>query len=396
MARGPNKKKIFTPAGFYFPPDDDPRQDQDYFRNILHTRCYSRGVTKTRVTVNLTVVFEAVCHFGDFLGHGEDFWGRLSKCLDYPRHTRVLQNLTELYCDARLAFLKQPQGQDGPVPLSRLTELADNINGIRERGSRRTLRDWDLLVDGWRERLEVVLGGLEVINPPAEHDPKGERSFSNDSKGLDDSREEKPSIFFNVSGSKGEISGVKRGSSDTIRGNPPKRPALEKDVSRRSSSSGGDDHRDKVERIQEEHGSRIDAMEARQREMQEEMSHKLEIQAKESTASLETLQFQLKTIQDQLQVYHQVAPHALAPPTPAPTLVSKGHDLSEMLAYQPHDFVKAICEELGKLRAITKSKIHQMDKQGLPDDEKKLAVSDLSWQIGKCIKVAEKSVGELM
>ncbi|KAK7954269.1 hypothetical protein PG996_015155 [Apiospora saccharicola] len=379
MAKGPKQKKIFTPAGFYFS-SNDPRQANDYFQAIVHTPHYmpsqqkhatTSKCIKARVTVNLTVVFEAICHFGEFWGHGEDgFWGRLSKCLGYG-FPGMLQNLTEVYCDARLASLKQPQGQDGPDPLSRLTELADNINGIRERGSKRTLGDWALLVDGWRNRLKVVLGELG-------------------------SSEETPPFFFDVSSSKGEISGVKRGPSDTICGDPPKRPALEKDVSRRSTSSSGHDPRGKAERIQEEHGSRIDAMEARQREMQEEMSHKLEIQANESTASLETLQSQLNTIQDQLQVYHQVAPHALAPPTPAPTLVSKGDDLSEMLAYQPHDFVKAICEELGKLRAVTKSKIHQMDKQGFPDDEKKLAVSDLSWQIGKCIKVAEKGVDELM
>lgn len=368
MARG-RKQKIFTPEGFYLPPEDDPRQAKDYFRIILHTLYYMPGqqkqaVTpewnKARVTVNLTVVFEAICYFGDFWGHGDGFWQRLVTCLDYPgKQHRILQSLTEVYCDARLEFLNQQQGQDGPAPSSRLTELADNINGIRKRESKHALVNWALLMDGWRDRLKVILGELEAISVPADRKPKAKRSSSSDGKSLSSSSKENPLFFFDISGCKCEISGKKRTASDDATfGNLPKRLALENDASK------------KVQ--------------------------KRDLETKESTASLEQLQTQLNAIQDQLWV-HQLALHARASPTtPAPALDSKGHDLSEMLAYQPHDFIQAICEELGKLRAVTKSKIHQMDKQGLPDDEKKLAVSDLSWQIGKCIKVAEKGVGELM
>lgn len=400
MARN---KKDFTPAGFYFPVEQDNRQAKGYFCGILFSHCYMPSKqkqskaqwNKARVIVNLTVLFEAVCYFGEFWGHESVFWDRLAKCLKYHQNGNslsMLQSLTEVYCDARLAYLEQHQGQTGPAPPSRLTALADNINGLREWGHKRNMGDWDLLIDGWHDRLEVVLQELEPISAPADHEPKAEQqSLSDNGEGedLDSSSMGNPLFFFDVSGSKGK----KRGpSGDTAIGNSSKRPTLEVD----EGSYQLRDPSGEVERLRMEHESRIDAVEAQLKEMREEMSQKFDLQAKESTASLEALQSQLKAMQDQLQV-HQVA-HAPAAPIPsAPSLdISKGQDLSEMLDYQPQDFVKAVCEELGKLRAITKSKIHQMDKQGLPDDEKKLAISDLSWQIGKCIKVAEKGVGELM
>ncbi|KAK7995911.1 hypothetical protein PG991_015378 [Apiospora marii] len=353
-------------------------------------------LTQARFVVNLAVIFETVSYFGEFFGHGTAFWKRLMTYLEYHgpgRDRQRLQNLTEAYSDARLTYLKQQQGQAGPAPPTRLTELADIINDLRERGQKRDLRDWPLLMDGWRDRLEVVLRELQPISAPADHDPKIKQSSSDDGEGLDDDYSSKgdPLFYFDVSGSKGK----KRGpSDDTTFGNSPKRPALEVDDGSHQHSNPGD----KVKKTGK--ARRINAMEVQQKEMREEMNQKFDLQARESAASLEALQSQLKAMQDQLQV-QQVAPHVPTPvPTtpipPVPSLDSKGHDLSEMLDYQPRDFIKAMCEELGKLRAVTKSKIHQMDQQGLPDDEKKLAVSDLSWQIGKCIKVAEKGVEELM
>ena len=148
------------------------------------------------------------------------------------------------------------------------------------------------------------------------------------------------------------------------------------------------------------------ALKATQKAVQKEMNKMFEDQTKEATAQLQSIQDQLKAMQDQLKEHddaisnHTTASTAstmTAPTTPpAPSADFTGRDLSEMLAYQPKEFIQAICVELSKLRAVTKSKIHQMDEQGLPDDEKKLAVSDLSWQIGKCIKIAEKGVNELV
>ncbi|KAK8065433.1 hypothetical protein PG997_012180 [Apiospora hydei] len=138
----------------------------------------------------------------------------------------------------------------------------------------------------------------------------------------------------------------------------------------------------------------IGEIEARQKEMEEEANQKLDIQNKEASARLEAFQVQLKTMQDQLQEYQATA--AKPPMLPAASAGPRERDLSELTAREPKEFIKVICDELSKLRAVAKTKIHQMDKQGLPDDENKLAVSDLSWQIGKCIKVAEKGVSELM
>ncbi|KAK8111953.1 uncharacterized protein PG998_008410 [Apiospora kogelbergensis] len=153
--------------------------------------------------------------------------------------------------------------------------------------------------------------------------------------------------------------------------------------------------------------------EQRQKEEREKV---FEIQANEARANWFSIEVQFKAVQGQLdqhqndlkrlkalaQQKNDVANHATAisetaPSTlPAPSADSTRHDFSELLAYQPKEFIEAICGELIKLRAVDKIKLQQMDQQDLPNDAEKLAVSGLKRQLGKCIKGTEKHIDELV
>ncbi|KAK6833855.1 hypothetical protein PG989_003281 [Apiospora arundinis] len=467
MPSASKKAKTFTPPGFLF--ENDPRPSQGYFRNILHSHQYMPGDrrpatpewNKARVEVNLSIVFEAIWHFSDFLDV-ESFWYLLAESLKYHENIRgpQIQRMAEVYCEGRKEYLQKKREIHMNVLAPhqyRLLELVDLINELpREERTQRPLTDWDLLKESWDERLQVVLrefgcladdsGQGQTSSTPVEvqKNPNGKRpSPSEDGDGSGDAGREKKPFFFDLNGGKG-----------TAVGDLPKRPALEKDVlgptgpeqlivriqqiedvkveekvrvdkmdSRLHVVEELAAHLGAQSQVQKEDVAKVEAglqgiqnelgqyvtsrdhettLEARQRAVQEEMKRVLDGQTKEATAQWEAIQVQLKAMQVQLKEHEDaIANHAsastvAAPPSfPAPSVDSSGRDLSEMLAYQPREFVEAICGELNKLRAITKSKIHQMDKQGLPDDEKKLAVSDLSWQIGKCIKVAEKGVNGL-
>ncbi|KAK8100198.1 hypothetical protein PG999_010572 [Apiospora kogelbergensis] len=153
--------------------------------------------------------------------------------------------------------------------------------------------------------------------------------------------------------------------------------------------------------------------EQRQKEEREKV---FEIQANEAKAKWFSIEVQFKAVQDQLdqhqndlkrlkalkQQKNDVANHATAisetarSTLPAPSADSTRHDFSELLAYQPKEFIEAICGELIKLRAVDKNKLQQMDQQDLPNDAEKLAVSGLKRQLGKCIKGTEKHIDELV
>ncbi|KAK7967659.1 uncharacterized protein PG986_001936 [Apiospora aurea] len=468
-------KRVYTPPGFYVPIGNDLRPANDHFRNFLTSNQHMPGGKKptgckkptedwkrTRVEVNLTIVFEAILHFDDFWGK-KGFFRHLSVSLNYgSKQGPKLSAMIDAYCDARSAFLQQQkQGHEAcPDPGSRLVELADHFSELREQPERVgresiTTEVWARRMESWKQRLQEVIGELEVLyalqlkedqasstSPAPSHvagiDPNGKHQSSS-GNGADDKPDNVTNsstpFSYDVSGKNGEVSGTKRGlpDDDTSFGNLPKRPTLDTDVARRiwlelpdtgscivlpgEIDDGTHKHcdpsdckiarlflpPDPLEALQVEHGIRIGKIETQQTDLQEEMIHKIDIHTKEAAARLEAFQGQLKTMQDQLQVQQAALANHTTTSTdnalsngPAPSADSRERDLSELTAREPKEFIKVICEELSKLRAAAKTKIHQMDKQGLPDDENKLAVSDLSWQIGKCIKVAEKGVGELM
>ncbi|KAK8035462.1 hypothetical protein PG993_010457 [Apiospora rasikravindrae] len=441
-------KRIFTPSGFYFLPDDDPRPDMDFFRGLLASNQYMPGGKKAtgdkkpteewkkiRAEVNLTIVFEGIWYFADFW-NTKSFCRRLSGSLNYgTKHGPKLRAMVDAYCDARSAFLQlQQQGQEAvPAPGSRLVELADHVNELREQPNpssnvRITTKVWTRRTEGWKRRLQEVMAELEVLNasqlkedqasptsPVPSHaagiDPNGKHPVSNGNGAgdkPDNASKESTPFFFDVSGKKGKISGTKRGPPDDADGdannfgNSPKRRALEKYLPSSDEESDArsaklvlrDDSIDRSQEMKLDHELWMGEIEARQKEMEEGMNQKLDIQTKEATARLEAFQAQLRAMQDQLQEHRTTA--AALPNLPAASADPKERGPSELTAREPKEFIKAICEELNTLRTVTKAKIHQMDRQGIPDDEEKLAISDLSWQIGKCIKVAKRGVGKLM
>ncbi|KAK8065432.1 hypothetical protein PG997_012179 [Apiospora hydei] len=238
-------------------PNDDPRPAKHFFRNFLTANRYiymaggekpigdkrAKEVwEKARAEVNLTIVFEAIWYFSDFWVM-RSFWTRISGFLKYSGSANLSTDLRAMvyaYCDARSTFLqKQQQGQEaGPAPGSRLVELVDHVNELREQLDPSisvfvTSEIWARRMEGWKQRLQEVMGELEVPNAPqlkdgqassmspapshaAENDPNEEHPISTGNGAgdkPDNASKESTPFFFDVSGKKGEVSGRKKRSS---------------------------------------------------------------------------------------------------------------------------------------------------------------------------------------
>ncbi|KAK8083939.1 hypothetical protein PG996_002720 [Apiospora saccharicola] len=116
---------------------------------------------------------------------------------------------------------------------------------------------------------------------------------------------------------------------------------------------------------------------------------------------LAELQRQLDQVQETMQAretIHRAAP----PPPPTPPMVSFGGALSNGLdpgsltGLDTGDFLDKMHYEMAKLRTAMRTRIRAMDDRGVPDEnEAKLAVSDISYELGRVLEVARKRINKL-
>ncbi|KAK7941432.1 uncharacterized protein PG986_013819 [Apiospora aurea] len=130
----------------------------------------------------------------------------------------------------------------------------------------------------------------------------------------------------------------------------------------------------------------------------ESHSSNCNVQRTEGGDSMETrltdLQRQLSQVQETLQAREAAGPPA-APAHPA-TVVSNGLDTGSLPSLDTGTFLDTMYYEMSKLRTAMRTRIRAMDAGGVPDeDDAKLAVSDISFELGRVLEVARKRINKL-
>ncbi|KAK8096216.1 hypothetical protein PG999_014238 [Apiospora kogelbergensis] len=135
-------------------------------------------------------------------------------------------------------------------------------------------------------------------------------------------------------------------------------------------------------------------------ELQKQLGER--VKADEATETrLADLQRQLGQVQEALQARETTTPQALQapPPPPAPPAASSFSnclDPGSLARLDDGTFLDAMYFEMAKLRTAMRTRIHAMDAHGVPDeDNAKLAVSDISFELGRVLDVARKRINKL-
>ncbi|KAK8035702.1 hypothetical protein PG991_001775 [Apiospora marii] len=142
------------------------------------------------------------------------------------------------------------------------------------------------------------------------------------------------------------------------------------------------------------------------RDQWERHSSACQVQRAGSDDSTETrlaeLQRQLGQVQDALQAREAIDRAAPPPPPPAPIVtsfngaLSNGVDPGVLSSLDTGTFLDTMYYEMSKLRTAMRTRIRAMDVEGVPDeDDSKLAVSDISYELGRVLDVARKRINKL-
>lgn len=95
------------------------------------------------------------------------------------------------------------------------------------------------------------------------------------------------------------------------------------------------------------------------------------------------VQNQLSEIQEQLRRHKT----AFNTPSPLENALLEGLDA--------HKFIDRATYELAKTRTALRAKVREMDAAGIPDNEPKLILSEISWEISQILEVARKRIKRL-
>lgn len=95
------------------------------------------------------------------------------------------------------------------------------------------------------------------------------------------------------------------------------------------------------------------------------------------------VQTQLSEIQEQLRRHKT----AVTTPSPLENALQEGLDA--------HKFIDRTTYELAKTRTALRAKVREMDAAGIPDNEPKLILSEISWEISQILEVARKRIKRL-
>ncbi|KAK8087769.1 hypothetical protein PG997_002730 [Apiospora hydei] len=130
----------------------------------------------------------------------------------------------------------------------------------------------------------------------------------------------------------------------------------------------------------------------------ESHSSNCNVQRTEGGDSMETrltdLQRQFSQVQETLQAREATGPPA--PPAHSTTVVSNGLDTGSLPSLDTGTFLDTMYYEMSKLRTAMRTRIRAMDAGGVPDeDDAKLAVSDISFELGRVLEVARKRINKL-
>lgn len=116
---------------------------------------------------------------------------------------------------------------------------------------------------------------------------------------------------------------------------------------------------------------------------------------------LAELQRQLGQVQEALHV-REAMDRAAQPPPSAPVItssnvaLSNGLDPGSLSSLDTGTFLDTMYYEMSKLRTAMRTRIRAMDIEGVPDeDDSKLAVSDISYELGRVLDVARKRINKL-
>ncbi|KAK8043735.1 hypothetical protein PG994_012573 [Apiospora phragmitis] len=132
-----------------------------------------------------------------------------------------------------------------------------------------------------------------------------------------------------------------------------------------------------------------------------------DVQRAESDGSTEMrladLQRQLSQVQEALQAREAAAAPwppvaAAAPPVTSSggLLLSNGLDPGSLPSLDTGTFLDTMYYEMSKLRTAMRTRIRAMDAGGVPDENhSKLAVSDISFELGRVLEVARKGINKL-
>ncbi|KAK8054992.1 hypothetical protein PG993_000219 [Apiospora rasikravindrae] len=131
----------------------------------------------------------------------------------------------------------------------------------------------------------------------------------------------------------------------------------------------------------------------------ERHSSNCNVQRAEGGDSAETrladLQRQLSQVQEALQAREAAGPPA-HPTTYSSAAVSNGLDTGSLPGLDTGTFLDTMYYEMSKLRTAMRTRIRAMDADDVPDeDDAKLAVSDISFELGRVLEVARKRINKL-
>ncbi|KAK8120430.1 hypothetical protein PG999_004550 [Apiospora kogelbergensis] len=139
---------------------------------------------------------------------------------------------------------------------------------------------------------------------------------------------------------------------------------------------------------------------ARLSELQKQLDQRAENEIATETRLAE-LQRQLGQVQEALQAREAMAPMLPpSPPPPPPTsaggLLPNGVDTSSLPGLDTGTFLDTMYFEMSKLRTAMRTRIRALDTEGVPDEDgSKLAVSDISFELGRVLEVARKRINKL-
>ncbi|KAK8875092.1 hypothetical protein PGQ11_005606 [Apiospora arundinis] len=137
---------------------------------------------------------------------------------------------------------------------------------------------------------------------------------------------------------------------------------------------------------------------ARLSELQKQLDQRAENEIA-TEARLAELQRQLGQVQEALQAREVMAP--MLPPSPPPPtsaggLLPNGVDTSSLPGLDTGTFLDTMYFEMSKLRTAMRTRIRALDTEGVPDEDgSKLAVSDISFELGRVLEVARKRINKL-
>jgi hypothetical protein len=81
--------------------------------------------------------------------------------------------------------------------------------------------------------------------------------------------------------------------------------------------------------------------------------------------------------------------------TPAMAISPRSLDSDSVVSTDVKGFLNALTSEMVKMRSSMKVRIRDMDAAGEPDDDKKYAISDISYELGRVLELAKKRIQAL-